>query len=168
MEIVNVAILANSNAGKGKSMEIAAWLQAKLFAINKQSTIYEGNWPSDNELAQYSDVWVIGGDGTINYFINQYPNCKIPISLFSGGTGNDFAWKLYGDVNIDEQFKNILTAKPQPIDAARVNEKLYINCLGVGFDGEILQSMKSIRFIGGHYGYLIAVIFKIFFLRSRS
>lgn len=168
MEIKNVAILANNKAGKGKSKKIAIWLQDQLLARNKQCNIYELHWPSNNELAQYSDVWIIGGDGTMNYFINKYPDCKIPIALFSGGTGNDFAWKLYGNVKIEQQLKNILNAKPQPIDAAKVNDKLYINCLGVGFDGEILQSMQSIRFIGGHYGYLIAVIFKIFFFKEQK
>ena len=134
MEIKNVAILANNKAGKGKSKKIAIWLQDQLLARNKQCNIYELHWPSNNELAQYSDVWIIGGDGTMNYFINKYPDCKIPIALFSGGTGNDFAWKLYGNVKIEQQLKNILNAKPQPIDAAKVNDKLYINCLGVGFD----------------------------------
>ena len=168
MEIKNVAILANTTAGKGKSKQISIWLQEQLITLNKLSTIYDLEWPSDAELNQYSDAWVIGGDGTINYFINKYPNCKIPITLFCGGTGNDFAWKLYGDVKIEQQLATILTATPKPIDAAKVNGKLYINCLGVGFDGEILQSMKSIRFIGGHYGYLLAVIFKIFFFKEQK
>ena len=168
MEIKKVAILANTTAGKGKSKQISIWLQEQLITLNKLSTIYDLEWPSDADLNQYSDAWVIGGDGTINYFINKYPNCKIPITLFCGGTGNDFAWKLYGDVKIEQQLATILTATPKPIDAAKVNGKLYINCLGVGFDGEILQSMKSIRFIGGHYGYLLAVIFKIFFFKEQK
>ena len=168
MEIKKVAILANTTAGKGKSKQISIWLQEQLITLNKLSTIYDLEWPSDADLNQYSDAWVIGGDGTINYFINKYPNCKIPITLFCGGTGNDFAWKLYGDVTIEQQLATILAATPKPIDASKVNGKLYINCLGVGFDGEILQSMKSIRFIGGHYGYLLAVIFKIFFFKEQK
>ncbi len=168
MEIKSVAILANTTAGKGKSKQISIWLQDQLIAINKACTIYEIEWPPEAELAQYSDAWVIGGDGTMNYFINKYPNCKLPIVLFSGGTGNDFAWKLYGDISVEKQFESILSATPKPIDAAQVNDKLYINCLGIGFDGEILQSMKSIRLIGGHFGYLLAVIYKIFFFKAHT
>ena len=33
--------------------------------------------------------------------------------------------------------------------------------MGVGFDGEIIKSMKTIRFLGGQLGYLIAVLLKI-------
>ena len=72
MEIKNVAILANTTAGKGKSKQISIWLQEQLINLNKPSTIYDLDWPSEAELNQYSDVWVIGGDGTINYFINKY------------------------------------------------------------------------------------------------
>ncbi|MEI6189621.1 MAG: diacylglycerol kinase family protein [Chitinophagia bacterium] len=168
MEITNVAILANSIAGKGKSKQHALWLQEQLLHKGIQSTMYIQDWPIQQLLESFSDVWVIGGDGTINYFINKYPNCKIPISLFSGGTGNDFAWKLYGNISLEKQFKLLLTATPKYIDAGKINETLYINCLGIGFDGEILQSMKSIRFIGGHYGYLLAVLYKIFGFKEQT
>jgi len=88
--------------------------------------------------------------------------------LFDGGTGNDFAWKLYGDISLEERMNLIISANPKLIDAGKVNDKLYINCLGVGFDGEILESMKAIRFIGGHFGYLLAVIYKIFRFKEKS
>jgi hypothetical protein len=88
--------------------------------------------------------------------------------LFDGGTGNDFAWKLYGDISLEERMNLIISANPKSIDAGKVNDKLYINCLGVGFDGEILQSMKAIRFIGGQYGYLLAVLYKIFRFKETT
>ena len=168
MEITNVAILANPKAGKGKSKQHALWLQQHLLIKKIQSSIYILEWPHQQLLESFSDVWIIGGDGTINFFINQYPNCKIPIALFSGGTGNDFAWKLYGKMKLENQFDLLFTATPKYIDAGKVNDTLYINCLGIGFDGEILQSMKSIRFIGGHYGYLLAVIYKIFRFKEQT
>ena len=81
--------------------------------------------------------------------------------MFKGGTGDDFAWKLYGDMSIAEQFEKALESKPTYIDAGKCNHKLFVNCVGVGFDGEIIQSMNTIRFLGGHIGYLVAVILKI-------
>ena len=73
MEIKNVAILANTTAGKGKSKQISIWLQEQLINLNKPSTIYDLDWPSEAELNQYSDVWVIGGDGVRNFiaFLNR-------------------------------------------------------------------------------------------------
>jgi diacylglycerol kinase family enzyme len=40
--------------------------------------------------------------------------------------------------------------------------------MGVGFDGEIIQSMKTIRFLGGHFGYLLAVLIKIIEFREKE
>lgn len=159
MEITFVAILVNAKAGNGKSTKIGKWLQDQLAIKGIHCQIFNSVWPQ--ALSAFSDVWVIGGDGTINYFINQYPNCDLPITLFKGGTGDDFAWKLYGDMSIAEQFEKALNSNPTYIDAGKCNHKLFVNCVGVGFDGEIIQSMNTIRFLGGHLGYLLAVILKI-------
>jgi YegS/Rv2252/BmrU family lipid kinase len=165
-KIVSVALLTNTLSGKHKGVETALWLNQQLALKNIESTIYSDNWPSEAILNTYSDCWIIGGDGTINYFINQYPNCSIPIVLFNGGTGNDFAWKLYGGISNEELFNSVFDRPIQSIDAGKVNDKLYINCLGIGFDGEIVASMKTIRFIGGHFGYMLAVIYKILFFKE--
>lgn len=159
MIITAVAILVNINAGKGKSLELSLWLGTQLQPRKISYQIFSEAWPVS--LDNFSDIWIIGGDGTLNYFINHYPDCKLPIAVFKGGTGDDFAWKLYGDVTIDEQLQLILAAKPRFVDAGKFNNQLFINCLGVGFDGEVLQSMNSIRVIGGHIGYLLIVIKKI-------
>ncbi|MFM1929413.1 MAG: hypothetical protein RL387_741 [Bacteroidota bacterium] len=164
--ISSVAILTNSLSGKHKGAETAKWLSDQLAKKNIANTIYSDHWPSNEMLHQFSDCWIIGGDGTINYFINQYPNCTLSLVLFNGGTGNDFAWKLYGGLSNKALFNSVFDRTPQYIDAGKVNEKLYINCLGIGFDGEIVASMKTIRIIGGHIGYLIAVIYKILFFKE--
>lgn len=161
MQIKNVAILANPKAGNGNAMKVANWLSKELANKNIPNEIFSSSWPSNNSLANFSDFWIIGGDGTINYFINRYPDCKNALALFDSGTGNDFAWKLYADTNLQERFNQVINASPKSIDAGEVNGKLYINCMGVGFDGEIIKSMKTIRFLGGKIGYLLAVVFKI-------
>ena len=122
--------------------------------------VYTANWPVG--LEQCSEAWIVGGDGTLNYFINKYPGIKIPLVIFKGGTGNDLAWKLYGEISLHEQVELVLNVPPKPVDAALCNEQLFINIVGIGFDGEVLRSMTSIRRMGGHIGYLWVVIRKIF------
>lgn len=159
--INKVAILSNPKAGNGRSLQTAKWLANALSGLKIDHEIFNELWPSNETLLKYSDCWIIGGDGTINYFINLYPNIKINLALFNGGTGNDFAWKLYGETNVEERFNQVINATPKWIDAGLVNHKLYINCMGVGFDGEIIKSMKTIRFLGGKLGYMVAVVLKI-------
>ena len=165
MQITSVAILANTTAGKGSSAQTAMWLAKQLDDRNIAYTIFSSNWPAD--LEPFSDIWLIGGDGTVNYFINHYPDCNKPIALFKGGTGNDFAWKLYGDQTLEQHFEQVINATPKRIDAGKFNDTLFINCIGVGFDGEIVRSMKTIRLLGGHFGYLLAVIVKIFSFKEH-
>ncbi|MCA6450473.1 MAG: hypothetical protein IM584_06125 [Chitinophagaceae bacterium] len=165
MSITAVAILENPRAGKGRSAAVATWLHNELEKRQIPSTIYKDEWPL--ELAGFSDAWLIGGDGTINYFINRYPDCDKALALFKSGTGNDFAWKLYGNKTNAEQLEQVLQATPRCIDAGRFNEHLFINCLGLGFDGEIVRSMGSIRMLGGKLGYLLAVVTKIFRFREK-
>ncbi len=166
MLISSIAILVNPRAGNGKSIDIGKWLQNQLTTKSIHCQIFHDDWPVI--LTDFSDVWLIGGDGTINFFINQYSNCHLPITLFKGGTGDDFAWKLYGEKTIAEQFETALQGTPKYIDAGKCNERLFLNCVGVGFDGEIIRSMNAIRFLGGNIGYLLAVLLKIFSFKEYA
>ena len=156
----NIIILVNSKSGGGKGLKLLQKMEAALQNRQINYVVFIDNWIDD--IDNYSAVWVVGGDGTLNYFINKYRNISIPIALFKGGTGNDFAWKLYGDIDLDEQLKIVLNSKGKYVDAGICNDRLFLNGVGIGFDGEILKNMQSIRWLGGHFGYLIIVIAKIF------
>lgn len=158
--IKRIGLLVNNKAANGKSLKISTTVCEILNskAINFQ--LFENNWP--NDLLNFTEVWVIGGDGTLNYFINKFKNCNIPITIIKGGTGNDFAWKLYGNCTVEEQISTILKSDKKAVDVGVCNNNYFLNGVGIGFDGEVLKSMKSIRWIGGHLGYLIVVIKKIF------
>ncbi len=165
MTIHSIAILSNPKAGKGSAHETAKWLGNALEKTGISFQIFEQPWPT--HFDGFSDVWIIGGDGTLNYFINQYPDCQLPLALFKCGTGNDFAWKLYGDKDNAAIFKQVIQANVHCIDACKINQWWYINCLGIGFDGEIIRFMQAIRFLGGHLGYLLAVVLKVFSFKEK-
>lgn len=160
MQSPNIALLVNSKAGKGKALRLSHFLQSQLEHRNIYYDLFIDNWV--NQLSPYTEVWVVGGDGTLNFFLNKYPECNIPIVIYKGGTGNDIAWKLYGEISDMQQFEYVLAAAPKRVDAGICNQTIFINGIGIGFDGEVLKSMKAIRLIGGHIGYLMVVIKKIF------
>lgn len=159
-----IGIFVNPRAGKGKALRIATLIEEKLLAKQITFSIFKENWPSN--FNGFTEAWVVGGDGTLNYFLNLYRDIAIPLAIFKGGTGNDFAWKLYGDITAEQQIKTVLTAVPKKTDAAICNKKIFVNSVGIGFDGEVLKSMGAIRWIGGHAGYLLVVIKKIFGFRE--
>jgi diacylglycerol kinase (ATP) len=162
---ITIGLFINPTAGKGKALKTAAIIKQRLQTQQLTFTSYE-IWPA--EFPAVTEAWIIGGDGSLNYFINLYPAVAVPLAIFKGGTGNDFAWKLYGDSNTEQQLDSVLAAAAKPVDVGICNGKLYFNSTGIGFDGEVLRSMKTVRLFGGHLGYLMVVIKKIFtFKESR-
>ncbi|MGZ5254846.1 MAG: diacylglycerol/lipid kinase family protein [Flavitalea sp.] len=162
--ISRIAILANSKAGKGRAEKVLKIVVQLSEGFNY--SVYTQNWPSD--FSGYSDVFLIGGDGTLNYFINLYPDITLPVTLFKGGSGNDFAWKLYGDISIKEHFKKAINTKPKSVDAGQCNGKIFLNGVGIGFDGAIVKSMGSKRYISaGYIAYLWTVLKHLLFYREE-
>lgn len=155
-----ILLLINPVGNKKRIGTILSQISTELTRRKIPFETFIESWPQD--INSYKEVWLVGGDGTVNYFLNFYSAIEIPIVIFKGGTGNDFATKLYGDIAIAEQIKKVLNAEVKSVDAAECNGRKFINGVGIGFDGEVLKSMASIRRLGGHLGYLLVVIRKIF------
>jgi YegS/Rv2252/BmrU family lipid kinase len=155
-----IGIFVHPAAGKGRALKVTAVIEKILTDQRILFVTYKDNWPAAVGLNK--EAWIVGGDGTLNYFINKYRQINIPLVIFKGGTGNDFAWQLYGEMDTQHQVNHVLNANAQPVDAAVCNDHLFVNSVGIGFDGEVLRSMGAIRRMGGHIGYLWVVIKKIF------
>lgn len=159
-----VALLVNPLSGKGKAESTGQWLRGELVKRSIEHELFL-EWPA--AFDGFTEIWIVGGDGTINFFLNKYLSVNLPLAIFKGGTGNDFAWMLYGDCTKEEQLELVLAAMPRPIDAAMCNQRIYVNSSGIGFDGEVLRSIDTIRWLGGHLGYLAVVLRKIFSFKER-
>lgn len=155
-----IALLINPLANKKRIQKITEKIVAVLSGKQISFTSFNESWPVDINF--YMEAWIVGGDGTMNYFLNFYKAVTMPIVIFKGGTGNDFARKLYGNINVSDQIEKALISSPKYVDAAQCNGRIFINGVGIGFDGEVLKSMNAIRLLGGHLGYLWIVLKKIF------
>jgi len=162
----NIAIVYHPMAGKGKAVAVVEHLVEKLRGLGISFVVFRDESPEDFEA--FSSVWLVGGDGTLNYFINKYPSISVPIALFKGGTGNDFAWKLYGERTVDEYFDVALNGAPKKVDAGICNGRYFINGVGIGFDGDVVQSMGTEKILSGHLAYLLVVLKKILLYREKK
>ncbi len=160
-----ILLLINPLTNNKRIEKIVAQISAVLSENKVLFISFIASWPQ--EINIYKEAWLIGGDGTLNYFLNFYKNISIPIVIFKGGTGNDFATRLYGYIGVNEQINKVLVAEPRRVDAAECNGRKFINGAGIGFDGEVLKLIKAIRLLGGHFGYLWVVLRKIFSFRER-
>lgn len=162
MKVINdlkkICFLLNPLQKSDKIKVYSQWVLEQIFTEKPEWSIqlYHGHWPEN--LLNFDQVWVMGGDGTFNYFVNQYVDCAIPIGLFKGGTGNDFYRKIFGDISRVDHLSYILSGNIVALDAGKVNDLIFLNGVGIGIEGDVLRSMNAIRFIGGVVGYYLAAI----------
>ena len=163
----NISIVCNRLAGGGRAVVLGKKIAGELQSRNIKYTLYVEDWPEN--FIQFTDVWIIGGDGTLNYFFNKYPGIKLPLVVFSGGTGNDVHSLLYKNKNFDEQLAIALTASPKPVDAGRCNEKYFINGVGIGFEGAVAKSLTGKRKTKpGKAAFMGTIFQKVFFYSSKK
>ncbi|MDU2829692.1 MAG: diacylglycerol kinase family protein, partial [Anaerococcus sp.] len=98
---------------------------------------------ANNFIKKYKDlektIIVGGGDGSLNEICNviyQKDLENTSLGLIPMGTGNDFSKNFsYKNFNIE----SLLNLKDKKIDLIKVNEKVGINVLSLGFDTVVLE-----------------------------
>ncbi len=108
---------------------------------------------------RFTDLVIIGGDGTINEAINGL-NYDVPVSIISAGTGNDFVKNLPTLAKIESQLEAIVSNNTMRIDVGHCNDRKFLNGVGVGFDGQIVEDMRSkkVPLLKGHAKYYFHVL----------
>lgn len=162
----NIALLCNPRAGAGKAVDIARQIGKELIEKQVVYTLYIEEWPA--ALHGFTDAWIIGGDGTLNYFINHYRLVKLPLTVFKGGTGNDFHWMLYGNKTLEEQLQMALNGEPRSIDLGKCNDRYFLNDIGIGFEGEVARALTGKKKRPGKTSFLATVLRKIFSYRCKN
>ena len=152
----HVALLCNPTPKADKAVRLTDQIAVSLNNRQVKHSIFTVYWPQ--LWSDITDVWVVGGDGTLNYFINQYPEIKLPLSIFKGGTGNDFHWMLYGDIEREDQIEMLLHNTTQLVDAGVCNGQLFLNGVGIGFDGAIVKDLLGKKKLAGKTSYLISIL----------
>ncbi len=107
----------------------------------------------------YTDVLILGGDGTINETVNGLKHREVPISVISLGTGNDTIKHIQKNLDFNYQLKTAFEGEYTKIDAGICNGRIFLNGVGIGFDGKVVELMsRKGKKNTGHKAYLHAVI----------
>jgi diacylglycerol kinase (ATP) len=160
----NIALLPNPTSDKAK--DIAGEVALLLKGMDVVHSVFENEWPAN--FNGFSEAWIVGGDGTLNYFINRYRDIKLPLAVIRGGTGNDFHWMFYGDILPEAQVEQLLEGNVRWVDAGRCNERYFLNNLGIGFDAKVSRDLLGKKKRSGKTSYMLAVLKNIFFFQSFS
>ncbi|HLF33419.1 MAG TPA: diacylglycerol kinase family protein [Cyclobacteriaceae bacterium] len=98
--------------------------------------------------AIFTDILVVGGDGTINESLNGIDGKTVTVSFISTGTGNDIARSHVGKLRLDKQIGSALNGSIYKVDTGKCNGRVFMNGVGIGFDGKVVEDMmiKGKRF----------------------
>lgn len=160
-----VLVIANPTADRGKTVKVIPLIREILIRKRVDFGFYITNRPLHaTEIARrnktrFTDILSVGGDGTINEIINGLGRGDCVLGVVSTGSGNDFAKNFTEQESIEEQVNAALEGRVRKIDAGLCNDRYFINGVGIGFDGRVVEEMmKQGKAFKGHLGYLYVVM----------
>ncbi len=161
-----IFVVANKFAGKRRIerlvRELSTFLQAKnlVYEVFDTEQFKNATKTVSKKLDQtYTDLVIVGGDGTINEAVNGL-QFDIPVAIVAGGTGNDFVRNVNIGKTAKEQFETAINGSIQRIDIGQCNDRMFLNGVGIGFDGQIVEDMiaKRVPLLTGHAAYYYHVL----------
>ena len=161
-------ILANPSSGSQKIELILRELIDYLVSRDYEFEVFltsknQNGWITVEKhlTPDYTDLVVIGGDGTLNEAINGL-KYDIPVSLIPAGTGNDYAKMLPIGKSLEEYFQTMDSGIIKMVDLGVCNKRKFLNGVGIGFDGQIVANMlqKKTFFQGAlkYYYFVLSIL----------
>lgn len=170
----HICLLVNPLAASGRALDVAAQIEKALTDRNISFDRYIQNWDiifnnnNSKHHSNYTDIFLVGGDGTLNYYANHYRHLPLPVTFFAGGTGNDVHWMLYGNKTIEELVDIGLTQHAKPFDLGLCNDHCFANQVGMGFEGIVAKALTGKKKKPGQKSFKLTVLRKIFSYRSSQ
>ncbi|HET6204429.1 MAG TPA: diacylglycerol kinase family protein [Planctomycetota bacterium] len=148
---MKVTLIVNPISGRGRGGEAARRLREGLEARGAAvETLLTRSKGEARALAaglngETSLVVGIGGDGTLNEIANGLGDRPVPLGVVPTGTSNVLAMDLGLPRRVEEAIPALLAGRTRAIDVARVNGRLAILFVGVGFDAMVLERLERRR-----------------------
>lgn len=131
-------ILYNPKANNGQKPEFLQNVEYKDVIGLDYQAFFDGLSPED-------EVCFVGGDGTLNYFINAVDTDRIQNNVYlrTSGTGNDFM----NDIGNHDGSEILLNPYIKNLPTVYVNglERKFINGIGYGIDGYCCEVADDIK-----------------------
>ena len=147
-----------SGATSSKLMisQFGDYLREKGFDVRKMFT---KSLPHARELAAeaaaQSDcamVVVAGGDGTVREVAHGLQGSQKPLLIMPCGTENLLASEMGFDDTVETLIRAFESFTIRTLDMGKLNGRCFTSIAGIGFDGEIVRRVSSVR--SGHIHHL--------------
>ena len=162
-----LTFIVNPTAGNGYALKIEQQVQAEMarrgLACQFVRTEHPGHATDLAKAASSTNgctgVIAIGGDGTAYEVACGLMNTGVPMGIVPAGTGNDFIKTVSIPKKPLEALEFILTHDARPVDVGGLNDRLFLNVCGTGFDVTVLDyTLAAKKYCRGLLPYLIGLI----------
>ena len=164
----NAKIFVNPVAGRGKGRRVAGSVARYLAAGGVHAPVTMSREPGDlarqvrRAAAEGVETFiVVGGDGSVSEAANGMlaAGSGGVLGVVPIGTGNDFL-KSLGVAPKWRQACDVMLANRggRPIDAGRVNDRFFVNTLGLGLDAQVTVAAEGLRLLRGDLVYIVALL----------
>lgn len=167
-----ITLIFNPAAGNGRSKKVADVLRARLEELQIPFRIFETEEPGHatalarqaaEDYQEGDFLLTVGGDGTFLETLQGALDGPLPLAAVAAGTGNDFLKSLGVPSDPREALDHILSAPVRAIDIGALNDGLFANECGAGFDVAVLDyAEKAKKRFHGLIPYLWGVLCAIF------
>ncbi len=162
-----LTFIVNPVAGNGYALKIEPQLRQEMARRGLGCRFVHTNAPGNaTELAKIAaqeksctGVVAVGGDGTSFEVACGLMNSGIPLGIIPAGTGNDFIKTVGLPSKPMDALNFILTHSARPVDVGGLNDRLFLNVCGTGFDVTVLDyTIAAKKHFRGILPYLIGLI----------
>lgn len=162
-----LTFIVNPAAGNGYALKIEKQVREEMSRRGLDCIFVHTNAPGHaTELSKSAaasegctGVVAIGGDGTSFEVACGLMNTNVPLGIIPAGTGNDFIKTVGLPKKPMEALDFILTHEPRPVDVGGLNDRLFLNVCGTGFDVTVLDyTLAAKKYCRGLLPYLIGLI----------
>lgn len=162
-----LTFIVNPAAGNQHALKVQALLKQELDKRKVDCCFVRTERPGHatelaREAASADDctgVIAVGGDGTAFEVACGLMNTGVPMGIIPAGTGNDFIKTVGIPKRPMEALDFILTHDARPVDVGGLNDRLFLNVCGTGFDVTVLDyTTAAKKYCRGLLPYLIGLI----------
>ncbi len=161
---MNIKVIMNPKAGKGRALRIWQQTEKLLSALPKGQlawTCYHSRGPEQTcelsgqaEQDGFDAVMVVGGDGTVGDAARGCLEHRLPLIIVPAGTGNACARSLGLSNTRDALTQLLRDGEIVDLDAGMIGNAFFLNMAGVGFDADVLNQYKKSGWARGIPGYI--------------
>jgi YegS/Rv2252/BmrU family lipid kinase len=147
-----ILYLFNPISGTTRKDALLNKIEAATKARNFQFEFIKTNSSGDYELLKrkikaekFTDVVIIGGDGTVNQVTAALRGCAVRFGIIPRGSGNGLAFTAGIRKNLVQALEIIFKGDSKPIDAYMVNDHYACMLCGLGLDASVAEKFSMQR-----------------------